>query len=56
MESIAATTSVTMNAMPAAVKARSKRGARALPPELPDPPDGGLLVHAHGRYRAAELA
>lgn len=24
--------------------------------ELPDPPAGGLLVHAHGRYRAAEAS
>src|SRR3712207_1727264 len=33
MDSMAAITRVTMKAIPAAVKARSKRGARALPPE-----------------------
>src|SRR5687767_2380001 len=33
MDSMAAITSVTMKAMPAAVKARSKRGTRELPPE-----------------------
>jgi hypothetical protein len=33
IESIAAMTRVTIKAMPAPVKARSKRGARELPPE-----------------------